>query len=454
MYRTDAQPQGVAERPAIKYNDWPWIIAFFAHLVAMIGIFGFFLSDVSSETESNNNSSDSEVIEDTLTPAIPIIIVCAIIGGVVGAVWMALMRYVTKQFVWGVLFTTPACWIVLAIYFLSTENSKGAAVPCILFALISLVMTYLLRKKVPFTIVLCRTSAMLIPKYWGSYVVTGCEAASMFFYFLFFIVLVILALISLAVLRDDSNSFIGLFFVTLFSLYWTANVIKLVAHTTICGSVSTWYFLSGTPFESTCESPTPASFKRATTTSFGTICAGGLIIAILQTIHALINTFARGALRCICASIIGSIKALVELFSTNLFAFVAIYGQPLRPAARNTKELLVKEGMTAVANAHVLGTITFLGSCISGLLALIVSVAMVTDDMDPLAVVFAVILGFLMALLVTWLILTPIPSACVALFVCISCEPHRMAQHDAEFAEIINQKRQEEFARQQQAQVQ
>jgi len=64
----------------------------------------------------------------------------------------------------------------------------------------------------------------------------------------------------------------------------TTTVIKNVVHVTGAGVFASWYFLHGTV--GVPPNPTLGSLKRATTTSFGSICFGSLIVAALQTLQA------------------------------------------------------------------------------------------------------------------------------------------------------------------------
>lgn len=77
-----------------------------------------------------------------------------------------------------------------------------------------------------------------------------------------------------------------------FSFYWTSQVIANIVHVTISGLFATYYFLMGSEQGMT-KSPTVESFKRACTTSIGSICFGSLVIAIIQTLRT-IAQLARG----------------------------------------------------------------------------------------------------------------------------------------------------------------
>ncbi|KAJ2532247.1 putative choline transporter, neither null mutation nor overexpression affects choline transport, partial [Coemansia sp. RSA 1933] len=74
------------------------------------------------------------------------------------------------------------------------------------------------------------------------------------------------------------------------SYYWTSSVILNVLHTTICGTFGTYYFFEGNPSGYPTKHVTLSSLKRAITNSFGSICFGSLVVAIIQTIRAIAHS--------------------------------------------------------------------------------------------------------------------------------------------------------------------
>jgi hypothetical protein len=78
-------------------------------------------------------------------------------------------------------------------------------------------------------------------------------------------------------------------------------VVKNVVHVTASGLFATVYFM-GTPDQTRklkvtvpVRNPTAKSAKRALTTSFGSICYGSLLIALIQTITNLVRKSARNS---------------------------------------------------------------------------------------------------------------------------------------------------------------
>lgn len=81
------------------------------------------------------------------------------------------------------------------------------------------------------------------------------------------------------IFKGSPETYVAYFFL-LISFYWGLQVFKNVAHTTVAGTVATFWYNSES------AGATGSSLKRATTTSFGSICFGSLLVAILQALRA------------------------------------------------------------------------------------------------------------------------------------------------------------------------
>jgi hypothetical protein len=110
-----------------------------------------------------------------------------------------------------------------------------------------------------------------------------------------------------------------------FSFYWTSQVIKTIVHVTDAGVFATYYFLEGTP-QGTGSTPTLSSLKRSCTTSFGSICFGSLVIALISTVRFILRSVARsddgacGFFAACVECLLAWIESLVEYF--NRYAYV------------------------------------------------------------------------------------------------------------------------------------
>jgi hypothetical protein len=80
----------------------------------------------------------------------------------------------------------------------------------------------------------------------------------------------------------------GWIFPWVFSLFWTVQVIKYTVQTIVAGVSATWYF---TPQEASsfCSSAVRSSIQRSLTTSFGSVCFGALLVAVIQFLDWLVK---------------------------------------------------------------------------------------------------------------------------------------------------------------------
>lgn len=119
----------------------------------------------------------------------------------------------------------------------------------------------------------------------------------------------------------------------IFSLYWTSQVFRNISHVTTAGTVASWWLVADI------ERPTLGAFRRAMTSSFGTICAGSLVVAIVDTVIWLLRQVegvGAAVVRCLLSLGNGILKWL------NKYAFVeaAMYGYSFMDSARAVRSLM------------------------------------------------------------------------------------------------------------------
>lgn len=177
-----------------------------------------------------------------------------------------------------------------------------------------------------------------------------------------------------------------------------------MVHVTISGVFGVYYFFEGSAAGAP-ASPTLSSAKRALTTSFGSVCYGSLLIALLQTLRYVLNSLRSDqddglmAFIAMCADcILSCLEGLFAIFNKFAFTQVAIYGKPFVQAASDTWALIKDRGVDAIVNdslvGNVLGMGTFSVAILSGLygyLFLKVVQPQFYDHNDEVAVVAIVI---------------------------------------------------------------
>lgn len=140
--------------------------------------------------------------------------------------------------------------------------------------------------------------------------------------------------------RDNNNSLQGFYYFLLsVSLYWGIQVIKSVVQVTVAGTLACWWFQPQRP------SPVRGSLFRALTTSFGSICFGSLIVAVIQAIREVLNEFRRraqgsrndrdrsplvaclvGVLLMVLDWLLDLLEQAVKYFNKYAYCYVAAYG--------------------------------------------------------------------------------------------------------------------------------
>jgi hypothetical protein len=157
--------------------------------------------------------------------------------------------------------------------------------------------------------------------------------------------------------------------------YWTSEVTKNISTVLVSGTVGTWWFA---PLEASsfCSSAVVDSFKRATTYSFGSICFGSLLVAILNVIIDSVKRSRRSRscalLSCVLTCLLSLLERLVEYFNKWAFVYVGLYGYDYMTAGKNVVTLFRARGWSSIitdnlVNRALMMVATFIG-LITGLI--------------------------------------------------------------------------------------
>jgi len=229
----------------------------------------------------------------------------------------------------------------------------------------------------------------------------------------------------------DSAPAAGLMIFLIFSFYWTSQVIKNVVHVTASGLYATWYFLSGVGMP---PNPTQKAFKRAVTTSFGSICLGSLLVAILKTLRQLVDGARRNnnnIFFCLLSCILNVLDNLLQYFNMYAFAQVAIYGKKYCDAAKDTWELIKERGFAAIINDNLISGVLTMGAILGGASAAFVGALVAAALLDDYWVGIAFIC-FLLGIALVMVTMEVVESGVCTIFVCFAMDPHALQRNDPE----------------------
>ena len=180
---------------------------------------------------------------------------------------------------------------------------------------------------------------------------------------------------------------VGFFFIL--SFFWTHQVMKNVVRVTVSGVVGTWWF-SPAEAASLCSDAVRHSLIRSTTFSFGSICFGSLIVAILQmlrsALHRVQNSRNAGVLRCIAMCILYYIQGLVEYFNKWAYVYVGLYGYGYVDAGKRVASLFKTRGWQTIIADNLVGRLLGLTCLAIGLLTGVLTLfaAFLVEEVDAM----------------------------------------------------------------------
>uniref|UniRef100_A0A7S4EPH1 Choline transporter-like protein n=1 Tax=Pseudo-nitzschia australis TaxID=44445 RepID=A0A7S4EPH1_9STRA len=234
----------------------------------------------------------------------------------------------------------------------------------------------------------------------------------------------------------------GLLFLLFLSLYFTQQVLQSCVHVTVAGTVATWWVA---PDESGCCSKAVCnSFIRTVTTSFGSICFGSLLVAILQALKAIASAAQSNddmaLLACIAQCIIGCLQRILEYFNKWAYIYVGVYGYSYIEAGKAVMQLFKDRGWEAIIADDLVSGAIFLVCVVIGLIIGGIGVALATINsqtmelaMNSLWAAFGI--GFVAGLFVCCILLSTIASGVNTVLVMFADAPQEFQRNHPELSE-------------------
>lgn len=313
------------------------------------------------------------------------------------------------------------------------QGSAVGGIISLIIAGLNLLLYFMWRKYIPFSAVLLQWTSHTIVEY-PSMILANVGVL---------ILLILKSLVffaslagGLLMMEDNVRTkgyFNGTLYYSLFWMLWTEEILQNVSRVTSSGVFACRYFLG--LHSPQAPNPTSESFKRATTYSFGSICFGSLMVAIITFLRSVLNmsddrdSSAAAILDCL----LSIIENLLRYFNTYAFTQVAIYGKPYIEAAKSTWELVKAAGIDAIINDNLIGSVLSLSSLFIGLIG--GTVALVTfifysRSAEPVERLFAFLIGLFASSIISWCSLAIISSGVTTFFVCLAEDPAALQRSD------------------------
>jgi len=168
-----------------------------------------------------------------------------------------------------------------------------------------------------------------------------------------------------------------IYFLLLCSFIWTWLVSIYVGQVTVAGVVGT-YWTVPQEAESCCSSALVNSFIRSVSFSFGSICKGALILAVVKALRVLSdqlrdqerrnNNAAGSFLLCILTCILQLLEDIIEYANKWALSYIGLYGFNYIDACKEVLSLLKNRGWDAIVTDDISSYVTFMFTLITGLL--------------------------------------------------------------------------------------
>jgi hypothetical protein len=419
-YKGEEQPK--------QFQDVAFSILFFLHLTVMIGL-GAMYGPAMVSQNAGNYSSGGELTF--------IVSLCGLVAMGVSSVSLALMMKFPRELVRCALIFTVVTSLAFAIFLVMLGQLLFACLGFLNFA-ISICYACMVWNRVAFAAANLVTALTAIQANIGVAIVAYIFTFVGFAWSLFWVVAAGGTMNSLGQ---------GALFLFLVSYYWVHQVLFNTVHVTTTGVVGTWWF---SPLEasSCCSSAVGSSFTRATTHSFGSICFGSLLVAVVQALRTMLD-IARSQegqegcniLVCLLQCVLGCIEGIIEELNKWAYVYVGLYGYSYLEAGRNVMVLFQQKGWTTIITDSMVENVLSMTSVGIGLVTGLVGLIIASSDQ---AVFYAMgfenpqLTGFIIGLLVGYvlssILMSVISSAVNTVIVCFAEAPREFQQNHPELS--------------------
>mmetsp|Transcript_11125 Transcript_11125/g.16844 ORF Transcript_11125/g.16844 Transcript_11125/m.16844 type:complete len:580 (-) Transcript_11125:1586-3325(-) len=462
-----------------QYRDVPFAVLFIVHLLVM----GFACASNSHKLYGKDAGSNDEgrrllhgsatfisdyigsrVLDedqqegDAIDPDgfISLLIISGVLAFILSALSLSFMTYFAEGLIKTALIVNVIMYGVMALFGFAVGAAGMGFMGLIMFVFAAW-YTFKVWDRIPFAAANLKTAITSIRANIG---VTIFGYLSLFVLFGWSIAWAITAIVVLDVSADNMEGNEGgedeelpevngvVLFLLLLSFYWTQQVIKNVVHVTVAGTVGTWWF---TPKEanSCCSPAVRDSFVRATTYSFGSICFGSLIVAIIEATREMVRQAREsddGILVCLADCCLGCLESIVEYFNMWAYVFVALYGFGFVEAGKNVIQLFKSRGWTTIITDSLISNVLFLiclgVGVITGLLVDLFMMGPIkngsifSEDVSSGSALFiAFVIGFLFGYLWSSVLMGTLSSAVSTVIVCYAEAPTEFDQNHPQLSQ-------------------
>jgi len=403
-----SQPQH-AQQPN-QYRDIVWALAFVLHLGAMVFVISINIAQ----------GENGDVADGFSKGLYSLVVIAFIVSAFLSSAAIALMtRYPTEMVKAGLISSAVLIGTIAVMTLLS--GSGFAALIAIFFFAITLCYIKSVWSRIPFAAANLKTALSAVKSNTGLIVVAYLVMAVAFAWTGFWIA-------GMAGSLATSNS--AIVFLLLVSFYWTFEVLCNTIHVTTAGTVGTWWFVPGEA-NGCWSTAIKDSFRRASTYSFGSICLGSLLVAVVRALRMMAHQARQNddcqILYCLIECVLRCIEDIIEYFNKWAYVYVGLYGFGYIEAGRNVFQLFQQKGWSVIITDDLNERLLMMMSLSVGVITGIVGMAAVMIDESLLegdnVVATAFIITFLVGLVFCNILMSIVGSAVNTVIVCFAESP-------------------------------
>lgn len=226
--------------------------------------------------------------------------------------------------------------------------------------------------------------------------------------------------------------------------YWGLQILTNIALVTSYGAFGEWYY-EGAP--STC-----GPFCRASTSHFGSIAFGSLLVAVVETTHDVLHALSEKGyipswVMCCIDKALDAVKAAMEYVNMYGFVQVAVHDDGFFTASKRALSFLKYKGLTALINDTIVSRMASFGALGGGVLSGTIPVLLsryhhhadlTSLRLDSNQEATLATAGFALGFFVVYTLIAPIHAMATALLVCFAEHPEVLARdHEEEYKALV-----------------
>jgi hypothetical protein len=220
------------------------------------------------------------------------------------------------------------------------------------------------------------------------------------------------------------------------SFFWSLEILTNMLAVTVSYIIAAWYYQDNEKKHSTTWS-TLKGLIIALTYSFGSICCGSLIVALLATARYFLRKAKqtkRKWLKALIYCFLSCMQIIVETFNRFAFVSVAAGGLNYYSSAKSTFTMLRKSGLAAITNDSIVYSVMNTGE-MCGCLAVAGLAGILAHQQYHLPgdlIAFVICLGLWFGYELMAMATVIIEISCATLFVCFAENPYQLAKSQPE----------------------